>query len=172
KTLEEGTHTYDIFKEGTSKQKVGTQEFAEAVIKNLGKNPSTLKPVSYENKKVEKKPFVRTPIQTERKLVGVDVYLCSNEPLTAFVKHLKELHLPNCQLDMISNRGARVYPNGMPETFCVDQWRVRFLPKGAPCSQEWICALLTHLADEGCDIIKTENLYTFDGKPGYSSPKG
>jgi isocitrate dehydrogenase len=49
RTLEEGTHTYDIYKEGTSKQKVGTKEFAKAVIENLGKLPSILKPVSYAN---------------------------------------------------------------------------------------------------------------------------
>ena len=42
KTLEDGIHTYDIFKEGTSKQKVGTKEFAQAVIANLGKKPTIL----------------------------------------------------------------------------------------------------------------------------------
>ncbi len=34
RTLEEGIHTYDIFLEGTSKQKVGTKEFTRAVISN------------------------------------------------------------------------------------------------------------------------------------------
>src|SRR6266403_6246871 len=32
KTIEDGVHTYDIFKEGVSQQKVGTKEFAEAVV--------------------------------------------------------------------------------------------------------------------------------------------
>jgi isocitrate dehydrogenase len=32
KTIEDGIHTYDIYKEGVSKQKVGTREFAEAII--------------------------------------------------------------------------------------------------------------------------------------------
>ena len=40
KTIEDGIHTYDIYKEGVSKEKVGTQEFAEAIITNLGQNPS------------------------------------------------------------------------------------------------------------------------------------
>src|SRR5438132_3738994 len=31
RTIEDGIHTYDIFDEGTSKQKVGTKEFAQAV---------------------------------------------------------------------------------------------------------------------------------------------
>src|SRR5947209_7251382 len=47
RTIEEGIHTYDIFKEGVSTLKVGTQEFAEAVIKNLGKKPHTLPAAHY-----------------------------------------------------------------------------------------------------------------------------
>src|SRR5712671_1123913 len=46
-TMEDGIHTYDIFKEGTSKQKVGTKEFGEAVVARLGKAPHTLKAVHY-----------------------------------------------------------------------------------------------------------------------------
>src|SRR6185312_8239208 len=47
RTIEDGVHTYDIFKEGTSKQKVGTKEFAEAVVARLGQRPEHLKPASY-----------------------------------------------------------------------------------------------------------------------------
>src|SRR3954447_19867244 len=47
RTLEDGVHTYDIFKEQVSKQKVGTKEFAEAVVARLGKKPEKLKPASY-----------------------------------------------------------------------------------------------------------------------------
>ncbi len=45
--MEDGVHTYDIFVEGVSKQKVGTKEFALAVIERLGQKPSTLKAVDY-----------------------------------------------------------------------------------------------------------------------------
>jgi isocitrate dehydrogenase len=38
KTIEDGIHTYDIYNEGISKEKVGTKEFAEAVISNLDKS--------------------------------------------------------------------------------------------------------------------------------------
>lgn len=43
KTLEDGIHTADFYKEGKSKQKVSTREFAEAVVNNFGKNPKTLR---------------------------------------------------------------------------------------------------------------------------------
>ena len=48
-TLESGYHTYDIYAEGKSKKKVGTKEFAEAVVKHLGKQPKKLKPVAYKS---------------------------------------------------------------------------------------------------------------------------
>ena len=28
----------------------------------------------------------------------------------------------NLELKMITNRGVKVYPNGMPETYCTDHW--------------------------------------------------
>src|SRR5437763_2782298 len=48
RTLEEGIHTYDIYKEGISKQKVGTREFAEAVVARRVQEPEMLKAVAYE----------------------------------------------------------------------------------------------------------------------------
>src|SRR5208337_2755921 len=47
RTIEDGIHTYDIFTEGVSTQKVGTKEFAQAVIARVGQKPNTLKPVAY-----------------------------------------------------------------------------------------------------------------------------
>src|SRR5579862_8279826 len=47
RTIEDGIHTYDIFDESVSKQKVGTKEFANAVVERLGKKPQTLKEVTY-----------------------------------------------------------------------------------------------------------------------------
>src|SRR6266849_5255193 len=43
RTLEDGVHTYDIYVEGKSKQKVGTKEFAQAVTARMGQKPQTLK---------------------------------------------------------------------------------------------------------------------------------
>src|SRR6266478_5721272 len=43
RTIEDGVHTYDIYDEGISKQKVGTKEFAQAVVQRLGQKPHTLK---------------------------------------------------------------------------------------------------------------------------------
>src|ERR1700684_2708739 len=55
RTIEDGIHTYDIYTEGVSVEKVGTKEFAEAVIARLGQKPNRLKVVSYA--KGDRKPL-------------------------------------------------------------------------------------------------------------------
>jgi len=74
---------------------------------------------------------------------------------------------------MITNRGQKVWPDGLPETFCTDHWRCRFLARsGAPFSKETILNMLETLNGWGIDFIKIENLYEFDGKQGYSLGQG
>jgi len=170
-TLEEGIHTYDIFKEKTSKLKVGTQEFAAAVARNLGNKPKTLKsPVYKSSTKIE--PLqARHTTHVDRRLVGVDVFVYSKDHIE---KKMTKLNPAPFQLSMITNRGARIWPDGHPETFCIEQWRCRFVHKSKdqPVTQHEIYTLLENLAHSGYDIIKTENLYTFDGAAGYSSAEG
>src|SRR6187402_2393820 len=48
RTIEDGIHTYDIYDETVSKQKVGTKEFAEAVVQRLGQTPQILKARQYK----------------------------------------------------------------------------------------------------------------------------
>ena len=46
KTLEEGLHTYDIYQTGVSRHKMGTKEFAGALVEKLGEKPLKLKPAT------------------------------------------------------------------------------------------------------------------------------
>jgi isocitrate dehydrogenase len=76
---------------------------------------------------------------------------------------------------MITNRGVKVWPNGLPETFCTDHWRCRFQPApgaGKAVAPAAIVALLGRVVAAGFDVIKTENLYDFDGQPGYALGQG
>jgi isocitrate dehydrogenase len=174
RTIEEGIHTYDIFKEGVSKQKVGTQEFAAAVVKNLGKLPETLKPVSYQGKTKVVSLAQTHRVEEKRGLVGVDVFIYSPETAQKFERKLRAVATTGLKLSMISNRGVRIWPEGHPETSCIEQWRCRFMhrEKGASVSQNQVIELLQELTIAGADIIKTENLYLFDNQPGYSSAQG
>lgn len=168
KTLEDGIHTYDIFKEGISKERVGTREFADAVIERLGQRPMELKAVSYEKKTDGAWEHHGSKVlSTKRELVGVDIYVYSHDSVEQLIKKLQELSTPSLKLTMVSNRGARIWPDGMAETFCVDHWRCRF--EGShQISIQSIASLLHRCGDFGLDAIKTENLYTFDGEPGFS----
>jgi isocitrate dehydrogenase len=75
---------------------------------------------------------------------------------------------------MITNRGTKVYPGGLPETFCVDHWRCRFEApsKGSAVKDEDILKLLGRLVGAGFPPVKTEGLFTFDGQPGFSLGQG
>jgi len=76
-------------------------------------------------------------------------------------------------LSMITNRGIKVWPEGFKETFCTDHWRCRFKTKeGKIMHKEIIINLLGKANAERIDVIKTENLYEFDGKAAYSLGQG
>lgn len=166
KTLEAGFHTYDIFKEGLSKVKVGTKEFAQTICKFLGDKPSTLHPISYQG---EKKFFTLPPLavrpKTARELVGIDAFIYFPASSKALLERTASLKTGTLPLTMITNRGARIWPEGQPETFCVDQWRLRFLhPEMHSVNFSDLLALQQELTRQGFEIIRTENLYRIDGK--------
>ena len=170
-TLEEGIHTYDIYKPNISKEKVGTKEFAQAVIQRLGQKPHTLKEVHYsEMKHLSKKYASKETPPKKKELVGVDVFVQSDEHVEHLQKKLSALNLHDMQLTMISNRGVKVWPDKMPETSCSDCWRCRFMAmkKGQPVTHLQIVKLTQALAEKGIDFTQTEHLCTFDGKPGFT----
>lgn len=161
KTIEEGIHTYDIFKEGTSKTKVGTKEFGEAVIQRLGQKPEKLKPVTYNTPhSMSHKPLASLP-EEKKELVGVDIFIDFKGNAEALAKALSNTPL---KLKALFNRGVKLWPEGHPETFFTQGWRCRFTAK----SPQEIIKQLEALSHIPLDVIKTENLYNFDGKPGYS----
>ncbi|MEO6902422.1 MAG: NADP-dependent isocitrate dehydrogenase [Bacteroidia bacterium] len=174
KTIEEGIHTYDIYKEGVSKQKVGTKEFAQAVITNLGNTPSILKAVSYANNKALDLPKYKRRPAGKKQLVGVDLFVhWANTDPDELAAKLKMIENNYISLTMITNRGIKVWPEGFQETFCTDHWRCRFKPKETlEISQADIIELLKNSVNKNIDIIKTENLYLFDGKVAYSLGQG
>lgn len=174
RTLEDGVHTYDVASEGVTKQKVGTKEFAQAVVDRLGKLPETLKTVSYATSKAFDVPKASPMIFQEKVLVGVDVFVewQGQEP-NEVGDPISKMGGDDFELKVISNRGQRIYPGAAPETTCTDHWRCRFMGReGVALTGKHIAALLDRVADAKFDCIKTENLYTFDGEVGYSSVHG
>ncbi len=185
KTIEDGIHTADIYREGISKHKVSTTEFTNAVIEKIKnkEKPQVLKPIQYKKDAKINTIIVNRKI-SKKELVGVDVYLDYKgnpielgENLTSLIKNLSHL-----KLRVITNRGVRVYPEGVIDTFCTDHWRCRFVSKdtyeleGEPffpvIPKEEILKLLSLLYEAGYDVIKTENLYYIDDKRAFSLAQG
>lgn len=177
KTLEDGVHTYDLYDEKSSTKKVGTQGFADAVVERLGQKPTTLPSVSYANAN-QPALFEYKPAAPQKKdLVGVDVFLDWDEDGRDAQKlgdALSQHAIGNLSLQLITNRGVKVYPGGMDETFCTDHWRCRYSSKNMDMdvASKEVVDLQASLTAAGFDIIKTENLYRFDGELGFSLGQG
>lgn len=175
KTLEDGMHTGDIYQEGSSSKRVNTEGFTQAVIDRLGHTPTELPAASYANAPTMTVPTAHGVPSQDKALIGVDVFLdwtdAGRQPdvIGGILRELEhDLHL-----QMITNRGVKVFPDGFKETFWTDHWRCRFISRdGNPISHPQVIGLLTRLASAGLDFIKTEHLYTFDGKPGFSLGQG
>jgi isocitrate dehydrogenase len=183
KTLEDGYHTADIFNDAFSIKKVSTSEFADEVISRLGEVPQKLPASALSNGtgKITIPEYIR---KVEKKvLLGVDVFIdwkgSNPEKIGAIISNISAYKL---KLKMITNRGVKVYPDGLKETYCTDHWRCRFvalnatIETGTPTYNsvefEQVIALLSTLHTEGIDVIKTENLYEFDGKRAFSLGQG
>jgi isocitrate dehydrogenase len=173
-TIESGIHTYDIYKEGTSKLKVGTSEFADAVIANLGKTPSTLKQVTFVKGASFNLPKYKRKPAAKKDLVGVDLFVhWSGSNPDELAAKIQLLNNKSANLSMVTNRGIKVWPEGFEETFCTDHWRCRFKPtESNKITKQTIFELLKSADDLNIDVVKTENLYEFDGKAGYSLGQG
>ena len=180
-TLESGIHTADIYREGLSRREVGTCAFTDAVIEQprrarreeLDACSATVRAASPMQARG------RASAQRPRTLLGVDVFLDWHEARPQRRSVLGRQHgeatiaCRSGRLKMITNRGVKVFPDGLPETFCTDHWRCRFLAQdGQKLKYDAVVSLLSHLAEEEFDVIKTENLYSFDGERGYSLGQG
>jgi isocitrate dehydrogenase len=177
RTIEDGLHTYDVYQEGLSKKKVGTKEFANAVIQRLGQEPKILAKANYiDQAPLELKYKKNEKIPTSKKeLVGFDIFVQENNRRPEELAQKMKSAIENLPLDlqMITNRGVKVWPGGMQETFCTDHWRCRFMTKNNGISNQavfWM--LLKNLSHGPVEVIKTENLYFFDGEKGFSLGQG
>lgn len=186
RTIEDGAHTFDIFKAGVSREKLGTQEFAAAVIARLGQKPENLKAVEYrqdtgslagEGNRFIRRPFIRRPNARKKTSsastsFGIGSTANSTAPRASSGELGEKVRGEGLKLRTIANRDVKVYPGGFPDTFTVDHWRCRFVSEageGNAISHKQINALLARFDEAGLDVIKTENLYHFDGAKGYSA---
>jgi isocitrate dehydrogenase len=177
RTIEDGVHTYDIYTEGVSTEKVGTREFASAVIERLGQKPNILKPVTYANRPAADPKGTPAVAQAERpavamELKGIDVFVYwpSRNPNT-LADAVGKLAGEGVSLQMIDNRGVKVWPAGRAETFCTDSFRCRFMAEGQTDMGK-LLEVVQRINGAGIEIAVTETLRNFDGQAGYTLAQG
>ena len=172
-TIEDGIHTYDIYKENVSKQRVGTKEFADALIARIGGKPKFLKPVEYAadaHMDLTIRPAGTPPVKQR---VGVDVFIDKrNGNPDDIAADLQKLNIDGARLTVISNRGTKVWPHGNPDTYWSDHWSCRFESKNGGFTASSMAKIIEAMDGAGFDVIKTEGLYTFNGERGYSLAQG
>lgn len=159
RTLEQGIHTYDIFKEGLSKKKVGTREFGLAVIEHLGKKPQQFKAAAFgAHKSLQKTSHKQTEsLAVTKRMTGVDIFFDWKGDAQKLHEQLSKIHSAHLSLKAIFNRGVQVWPEQAPETLCIDSWRCRYT--SPQCSHKDIIHLLNQM--EGLDFTHVEILYDF-----------
>ena len=189
KTIEDGIHTADIYNEASSKQKVGTKEFTQAVIANLGAQPEKLPIANFSNS--SKKTEISSSKQvaeSKKSLIGFDLFIDWREEFDALLSQLKSMESEKMEIKMISAKGLLLWPlidKHMMPNYSKGLTTIRFIGKGISgksssdiidasksISHQDIIVMLSYLNDKKIDFVKYEGLYLFDGKPAYSSGQG
>ena len=107
--------------------------------------------------------------------MGVDVFIQYSDRDPEALGQLLEAKVAGdgLSLDMVGNRGLKVYPQGVTEAYLSDHWRCRFLAaEGSTADQHQVLQLMARVVDAGLQIVSSEYLYTFDEKYGFSLEQG
>ena len=173
RTIEDGIHTGDIASAEKTTERVGTQAFADAVIARLDQSPEQLECIVYPVREAVPTITPRLGSTATKTLVGADIFLDWDGGPSG-MDAIAALTVPGLKLLAASNRGLKVWPGYTAQEVFVDHWRLRYVAaeKGATVSHTQLLDQQRALVVGGYDVIKTENLCDFDGKPGYSLMQG
>ncbi|MDR0772730.1 MAG: isocitrate dehydrogenase [Wolbachia pipientis] len=168
KTLEDGVHTADLYKEKKSKQKVGTKEFAEAVIDNLGKKPAELTVGSGANSKISEMQNSYEQDYKVRKLVGSDITLAWNKS-NNFDQIVELFESSDPKIIAIYSKGLAIWPGNLESSS--DQITCRFIASNEKktITNSDVNNLLIKLEENSFDVVRMDKLYLYDGKEGFFS---
>lgn len=176
--LEQGIHTGDFGDKSTAAK--NTKEFAQAIIDNIGNEPTESKGVKSPDVEFtwqkpafpDKQPMMKTPVTEEGKLIGADFFIESDELADAIASKIQSVLPEGFELVVISNRGTQVWPTGSILTECVSQYCARISTKGdAETDLQAIFDISSKLSGEFF-ISAVEMLRNFGDVKGYSLAQG
>ncbi|MFP3035524.1 MAG: isocitrate dehydrogenase [Wolbachia sp.] len=171
KTLEDGVHTADLYKGEKSKQKVGTKEFAEAVIDHLGQKPTMLSELiigSGSDSRVNKTQDNCKQDYEVRKLVGSDITIAWSKS-AGFDQIVKLFESSNPKIIAIYSQGLSIWPGSRKSLS--DQITCRFIANNEKktITNNDVNNLLVKLEENNFDVVRMDKLYLYDGKEGFFS---
>jgi isocitrate dehydrogenase len=172
-TLGERTSlTGDIAPKGKG---VGTDAYTKAIIDNLGTNPDGYTPRDYKPINIPQLPTDPAYGSTkEQTFAGADLFIKSPLSPNELGDDLVRLAEPTpLKLKMISNRGTKVYPEGLGRTDCVDHWRCRFILRdpGDSMTDEDLLKLVQAVGPKH-EWMHIEKLAMLDGEEGFTRAQG
>lgn len=177
KTIEDGIHTEDMHSDESGSHKVGTSIFADEVIARMGQKPSQFTPVDYrvnDSFPVSDSDSVQR-LESRCELIGFDLYIkAGDKSIDEYAALLSSMATDGLSLSNLSNKGLKVWPDvNTSKMHLTDQYRARFrMPTEKTTKNTALIELLTHAHEKNIDVIHTENLYLFDGMPGFSLSQG
>jgi len=163
-TLKDGIKTKDIGGKAT------TKEFVQGIISNL--EPFI------EDEFVEPKPLrIKSELlETHKDVIedchGVDIFVENPLGIPKMPEQVGKL-----KLQMISNRGTKVYPGPKPDIWLVDHHRCRYIAideneNFINIGDDEIFNLIREISAAGIKWMHIEKLQLFDGEIGYSKAQG
>ena len=167
-TLESGIRTGDMI---GIQNPTSTTEFARAVISNLGKRSKLSPPRDYKKVALPAAvPGVNLVSTATRRVSGVDIYVESDLAPMDLAENLEQLLKSSpLRLQMITNRGAMVFPSNDRQVSLVDHFRCRFVLTNGAASlgDAEILSLLQGISAHH-RWMHIEKLQEFDGEPAFS----
>ncbi len=153
---------------------VGTDQFTDAVIANLGGKPRSLPARTYRPLVLPKVDARADSVRpARRRVLGLDVFVESAKSPEALGGALERAVASSpFALQLISSRGTKVYPNLGTALDYVDAWQCRFLMRTeAEPSADDLLDLLRRVTAVA-PWVHAEKLQEFDGEATFSKAQG
>ena len=116
----------------------------------------------------------KSSYKAKKELMGVDVFLdYSGANPEKIGGDISKISSGNLVLSIVENKGVTVYPKAQPVASFTDFWRCRYLTNDSkPCAYSQVHEVMGKISAAGYDVVKSENLSTFDGEEGFSGLHG
>ena len=166
-TIEEGKHTADLYS-GTG-ELVSTEQFTQAIIKNINSKPKSLKAAENTSDKSQKALIEDKFTHKEHKVVGCDVYIRSAHT-NNFQKISDQTKSSNLKLSFIGYKGLVIWPNTTQDRE-LDMLQFRFI-SDSECLYSEILEIQQKVLSQNLEIVMVNTLTEYDGKQGFSKGQG